>query len=106
MEKFKRGEYLCKALHGCELKGCLQREGTFLGQSDPLDLCNVKFSFATRTYMHSMGSAQNVSKTTVCFTIFLVVHALTLNVYEVFPGHLPTHIPTEAFYKISGIIHQ
>ena len=63
--------------------------------------------FATGTYMHSVGDAENLSKNTVCCAIRKVVLALTelLNMFVVFPGHLPTMAIKEAFYKIAGNIH-
>ena len=63
--------------------------------------------FATGTYMHSVGDAENLSKNTVCRVIHKVVLALTklLNMFVVFPGHLPTLQIKEAFYKIAGNIN-
>lgn len=59
---------------------------------------------ATGTYMHSYGDAENLSKNTVCHAIRKVVLALTelLNMFVVFPGHLPTLAIEEAFYKITN----
>ena len=63
--------------------------------------------FAKGTYMHSVGDAENLSKNTVCRTIRKVVLALNklLNMFVVFPGHLPTLQIKEAFYKIAGNIN-
>ncbi len=46
--------------------------------------------FATGTYLHSVGDAENLSKNTACCAIHKVVLTLTekLNVFVVFPSHV------------------
>ena len=53
--------------------------------------------------MHSVGDAENLSQNTG----IKVVLALTelLNMFVVFPGHLPTLQIKEAFYKTAGNIN-
>ena len=70
-------------------------------------MCVALRFFATGTYMHSVGDAENLSKNTVCRAIRKVVLALTerLNMFVVFPSHLRTMTVKESFYKIAGSIH-
>ncbi len=52
-------------------------------------VCIVPCSFATGTYMHSVGDAENLSKSTVCHALRKDVLALNklLDMFVVFPGH-------------------
>ncbi len=63
--------------------------------------------FATGTYMHSVGDAENLSKSTVCHALRKDVLALTelLNMFVVFPGHVSTLSIKETFYKLTGIMN-
>ena len=67
-------------------------------------VCVALRFFATGTYLHSVGDAENLSKNTVFCAIHKVVLALTekLNMFVVFPSHLSTMLVKEGFYKISG----
>ncbi|KAK0132300.1 Dihydropyridine-sensitive L-type skeletal muscle calcium channel subunit alpha-1 [Merluccius polli] len=61
--------------------------------------------FATDTYLHTVGDAENISKNTVCLAIRKVVAALNtlLNMFVVFPSFLPTQTVKEGFYQL--ILH-
>uniref|UniRef100_A0A667XP17 Putative nuclease HARBI1 n=1 Tax=Myripristis murdjan TaxID=586833 RepID=A0A667XP17_9TELE len=67
-------------------------------------VCVALRFFATGTYMHSVGDAENVSKNTVCCAIHKVVLALTerLNMFVVFPSHVSALTVKEAFYQLAG----
>ena len=60
--------------------------------------------FATGTYLHTVGDAENISKNTVCRAIRKVVAALNtlLNMFVVFPSFLPTQRVKEGFYQRAG----
>ena len=60
--------------------------------------------FATGTYLHTVGDAENISKNTVCLAIRKVVAALNTlpNMFVVFPSFLPTQTVKEGFYQLAG----
>lgn len=62
--------------------------------------------FASGTYLHAVGDAENIIKYSACRTIRKVVIALQeyIDVLIVFPGHLETLGMKEGFYKIAGKI--
>ncbi|KAK0137676.1 hypothetical protein N1851_026107 [Merluccius polli] len=60
--------------------------------------------FATGTYLHTVGDAENISKNTVCLAIREVVAAALntlLNMFVVFPNFLPTQTVKEGFYQLA-----
>uniref|UniRef100_A0A668A926 Putative nuclease HARBI1 n=1 Tax=Myripristis murdjan TaxID=586833 RepID=A0A668A926_9TELE len=69
-------------------------------------VCVALRFFATGTYMHLVGDAENVSKNTVCRAVHKVVLALTerLNMFVVFPSHVSTLTVKEAFYQLAGSV--
>ncbi|XP_067460814.1 putative nuclease HARBI1 [Thunnus thynnus] len=70
----------------------------------PQTVCIALWFFATGTFLHAMDDAENLSKNMVCNAIHKVIQALKelLDVFVVFPGHLPTQSIKENFYKIAG----
>ncbi|XP_041669111.1 putative nuclease HARBI1 [Cheilinus undulatus] len=70
----------------------------------PQTVCIALKFFATGTYMHAVGNAENLSKNTCHTAVHKVARALTdlLDVFVVFPSHLPVHSVKEGFYAIAG----
>ncbi|XP_054635325.1 putative nuclease HARBI1 [Dunckerocampus dactyliophorus] len=92
--------YLCQLL-GPNVSNDTRRSSAL---TVPQMVCIALRFFATGTFMYAVGDAEHISKNTVCRSIHRVAHALIglLNVFVVFPGHMPAPAIIEGFFGIAG----